>query len=543
MTLSREMLVQHRYINLPVKNGAPQRRMSFRVGSETVREFEIELADGEPDFWVFADVTAFEGQRLAIEVDGLDSSSDALASIIPGDTIQGAEDLYREKYRPQFHFSSRRGWNNDPNGLVYYRGAYHLFYQHNPYGWKWGNMHWGHAVSEDLVHWQELPEALYPDKLGTMYSGSAVVDRGNTAGLKAGEEDTLVCFYTAAGAHIDPQVPFTQCMAFSNDRGKTWHKYARNPVLAHVAAHNRDPKVIWHGPSKQWIMALYLEKVEEEQHYALYASPDLKGWTHLDDVYLPGSGECPDFVPLPVDGDPGNVKWVFWGADGHYLVGTFDGSAFTPQTPPRRAYCGGGEVRGSAYAAQTWSDVEDGRRIQIAWLQGDVPGMPFNQQMSLPVELTLRSATGGPRLCFSPLPEIETLYGEKQALRDADLDGGPTLLPTGGHDLLDIHAEMDVHKATELEFTLRGIPVVYHVKRQELSCCDRTAPLQAPGGKLRLRMLLDRASLEIFAAGGSVYIPLAVIPEDDEWSCFMSSREGRAVAVAVDVIRLRSIWG
>ena len=521
------------------------RRMRFRVNDRPVREFKIELAEGESDFWVVSDVSGFHGERVTVEVDDSDLDSSALERITQGDTIQGAEDLYHEKYRPQFHFSSRRGRINDPNGLVYYKGEYHLFYQHNPYGWTHGNTHWGHATSADLVHWVELPEALYPDSLGTMFSGSALVDWENTAGLRTGDEDTLVCVYTAAGDHVVPQKPRTQCMAFSNDRGRTWHKYAGNPVLAHVVGRNRDPKVIWREPSGRWIMALYLEEVGEKQgRYGLYASPNLTDWRHLDDVTLPGRS-CPDFFSLPVDGDPANTKWVFWGAAGDYVVGAFDGSRFAPETSPLRAYCGGRSSGRSPYAAQTWSDIpaEDGRRIQIAWLRGDLPGVPFNQQMTLPVELTLGTTEGGMRLLFSPVEEIDKLHKEKQTLRDVDLTLDPVQLPTGGCDLLDIQADIDVGEMAELELNIRGVPVVYDVRRQELSCCDRTAPLGAPGGRLQLRVLQDRASMEIFAAGGKVYMALGVIPEDADLSCFLSSRGGKAKATAVDVFKLHSIWG
>ncbi|MGD8240557.1 MAG: hypothetical protein PVH68_18525 [Armatimonadota bacterium] len=167
----REITIERRYLHLPVGNGAPRRKMRFEVDGEIVREFEIELADAEPDFWAFSDVSAFVGKKLTIHVDRLPDGSEGLASIIQADEVPDADGLYREKYRPQLHFSSRRGWNNDPNGLVYYDGEYHLFYQHNRYGWKWGNMHWGHAVSPDLVHWQELPDALYPDELGIQLRG------------------------------------------------------------------------------------------------------------------------------------------------------------------------------------------------------------------------------------------------------------------------------------------------------------------------------------------------------------------------------------
>jgi sucrose-6-phosphate hydrolase SacC (GH32 family) len=400
-------------------------------------------------------------------------------------------------------------------------------------------MHWGHAVSEDMVHWRELGDELYPDALGTMYSGSAVVDWANSAGLKRGDEDTLVCFYTAAGEHADPPVPYTQCMAFSNDRGQTWQKYAGNPVLGHVAGANRDPKVIWHAPSQRWIMALYLDEVEEKHRFALYVSTDLKRWVHLQEITLPGSGECPDFFPLDLDGE---TQWVFWAADGHYLVGTFDGQRFVSQTPPLRAYCGGAEQRGSAYAAQTWSDIQDGRRIQIAWLRGSIPGMPFNQQMSFPVELTLRSTPRGPRLCFTPIQEISSLYEDTHSVQDSDLAQDAIRLPGGGHDLLDIQAEIDLQDALTIQFEIRGVPVVYNVQRQELVCCERAVPLKAPRGKLELRILVDRASIEIFSADGLVYVPLSVVSPDNDSHCFLSATGGTAKVASVYINILHSIW-
>src|SRR5438552_18053193 len=172
----RALQATHRWANLPVTTGAPMRRMRLVMNGTVVREFYIELAEtAEPQWWAVLDLKPFEGKQIVFEVDELPENSAGLASIVQTDTLNGAEKLYRERTRPQFHFSSRRGWLNDPNGLVLYEGEYHLFYQHNPYGWSWGNLHWGHAVSNDLIHWKELPEALYPDKFGNMFSGSAVI--------------------------------------------------------------------------------------------------------------------------------------------------------------------------------------------------------------------------------------------------------------------------------------------------------------------------------------------------------------------------------
>ncbi|RYG46572.1 glycoside hydrolase family 32 protein, partial [bacterium] len=250
--VERTIRLDRNLLNLPVKNGAPKRWVTISVPGEEPRRFDIELAEGEPDWWAFTDVAAWRGKTATIRVDEIPEDSRGLAAIAQADGIKGAKDLYAEPLRPQFHFTSRRGWLNDPNGLVFYKGEYHLFYQHNPYGWGWGNMSWGHAVSRDLVHWRELPVALHPDASGTMFSGSAVVDRENTAGFKTGTEDPLVALYTAAGK------PFTQGLAISNDRGRTWTKYAGNPVLGHVVHENRDPKAVWHAPTRQWIIALYM---------------------------------------------------------------------------------------------------------------------------------------------------------------------------------------------------------------------------------------------------------------------------------------------
>ncbi|NWF85857.1 MAG: glycoside hydrolase family 32 protein, partial [Bryobacteraceae bacterium] len=236
-----------------------------------LRQFEIELSD-QPEWWAFLDVKPWRSQTVIVRAEGLPAGSRALEMIDQGNAINGAETLYRERLRPQFHFTSRRGWNNDPNGLVYFEGTWHLFYQHNPYGWNWGNMHWGHAVSRDLVHWKETGDVLFPDAMGTMFSGSAVVDWQNTSGFGRRGVPPLVLFYTAAGgtSKLSEGRPFTQCLAYSTDKGRTWIKYAGNPVLPEITPGNRDPKVIWHEPSRRWIMTLYVENNREHtiQFYA-----------------------------------------------------------------------------------------------------------------------------------------------------------------------------------------------------------------------------------------------------------------------------------
>lgn len=523
----RTLFVEHRYLNLPVKNGAEKRVVRFVVDAAEVYRFDIELAEGEPDFWVYVDLAPFQGTRLTVMAD--DVTGDALAALVQSETPVGTDDLYGEKYRPQFHFTSRRGWLNDPNGLVYYDGMYHLFYQHNPYGWGWGNMHWGHAISPDLLHWEELGDALYPDHLGVMFSGSAVVDWQNTTGFQDGDDPPLVLIYTAAGE------PYTQCLAYSTDGGVTWVKYAGNPVLGHIAGHNRDPKVIWHAPSQQWVMALYLVDYD----YALFGSPDLKTWRKLCDVHIGDATECPDFFELPVDNDPANTRWVFWGANGNYVLGSFDGETFTPESDVLRYAWGG-----NSYAAQTWSDTPDGRRIQIAWLRVNLPGMPFNQMMAFPCELTLRTTAEGIRLCSEPVRESQSLWDWGVHWSDETLAPDEILLEdfliVG--DRFDIDADLDPGAATTLNFVVRGIPVTYAVAQQTLTCAGCTIPVPLLDGTFRLRILLDRASLEIFGADGLVALPLGVIPPDEDHTLRFYVEGGPTGEFLVGAHTLLSVW-
>jgi len=313
---SREMVFTKKYLNMPVKHGAPKRTMDILIDGKIVRQFVIELADGEPDYWVFLNISRFGGKTATLRLNPSRSKSSGLARIYQDDAIREADTFYKEKNRQQFHFSSRRGWNNDSNGLVYYGGEYHLFYQHNPYGWAWGNMTWGHAVSTDLVHWKELDDAIHPDHLGTIFSGSAVVDEKNTAGFQTGSEKVIVCIYTsAAGTNAWSRGRrFSQSIAYSNDRGRTWTVYEGNPVIEHINGSNRDPKVIWHEPTNQWVMALYLDGRE----MAFFTSKDLKSWKMQS--RLKCFHECPELFELPVDGDENNTRWVFYGGSGDYFV-------------------------------------------------------------------------------------------------------------------------------------------------------------------------------------------------------------------------------
>jgi sucrose-6-phosphate hydrolase SacC (GH32 family) len=527
--VARELQVTQPYLNLPVKNGAPKRRLSVVVAGKLERDFEIELADARPDWWAFMDLLPFRNKSLVLKVDKLPKDSSGLRAIEQSDKIKGAEGLYHEKLRPQFHFSARRGWNNDPNGLAFYAGEYHLFFQHNPYGWSWGNMHWGHAISRDLVHWKELPEALYPDEHGTMFSGSAVVDWHNTAGFQTGPEKPLVCIFTAAGK------PFTQGLAFSNDRGRTWTKFEHNPVLSHIRAENRDPKVSWYAPENKWVMALFLD----QNDYALFSSSDLKHWEKLCSVELPGASECPEFFPIAVEGDQHDRHWVFYGGNGRYLVGRFDGRTFTPETKPQPLHAGN-----CWYASQTFNDIlpADGRRILLPWGTMATPGMPFNQMIGTPVELTLRRTTSGLQLSAYPVRELASLRTHATTFKPQPIEQAQDALRDISSELLDIDCELTLGSATELTFNLRGVPVTYSVGKGELACAGQIGALAAARGKLRLRFLIDRTSIDLFGNGGELYMTVGVLPRAEDRSLDLRA-QGEGVRIdSLVVWELKSAW-
>jgi sucrose-6-phosphate hydrolase SacC (GH32 family) len=516
------MVAEHRYLNLPVKTGGPKREITVSIEGEAPRHFEIELADGKPDWWAFVDLSGFKGRRVEVEVDG---SPAGLAAIDQSDEIKGAGTLYKEALRPQFHFSPMRGWTNDPNGLVFYKGEYHLFFQHNPYGWAWGNMHWGHAVSKDLVHWKELPIALYPDEHGTIWSGSAVVDFGNTSGFQTGSEEPLVAMFTAAGK------PFSQGLAYSNDRGRTWTMYAGNPVLGHIVAENRDPKVIWYEPEKKWVMALYLDGSD----FGLFSSKDLKSWKRMSTVTVPGTSECPNFFPMHLDGH--ETRWVFYGGNGGYEVGSFDGHDFRAEGPPvamEEGNCG--------YASQVFSDLPD-RTVLIPWGQINFPGMPFNQMMGLPVDLTLRSTTEGPRIFANPVRELDRLrLGGAFGVEGVTLAPGSNPLGGFSGELVDLVADVAVGDAKQIVFDLRGVKVGYDVGNGELSCLDKVARMAPVDGRISLRMLVDRTSVDIFGNGGRVYMPMGMILAAENRSVGVEAVGGTAEIRSLKAYRLRSIW-
>ena len=537
---TRQWVASERYLLFPIKNGAPKQRVRLVVDGQAEAPNVMELAPGTPDWWAFRDITDLRGKTITLEADNLPADNAGWQAIRQGNEIKGGEDIYRERLRPQFHFSARRGWNNDPNGLAFYGGEYHLFFQHNPYGWSWGNMHWGHATSPDLVHWSEQAEALRPDALGTMYSGSAVTDWNNTSGLGQGGKPPLVLVYTAAGN------PMTQCLAYSRD-GRSFTKYAGNPVVTQFTPGNRDPKVRWYEPARKWVMVLYVGYADPAKKDAMgkpgrrdtirfLSSTDLKSWQTMSEIE--GFYECPDLFPLPLTGDPGGEKWVLTAANSDYMIGRFDGTAFIPETSKLTGQRGEG-----FYAAQTYSDEPKQRRIQIGWMQAPAPGMAFNQTMSLPLELSLRATPEGLRLARLPVPELESLRQKAWHHEALSLQpGGVNPLAKVRGELLEVRADFEPGAAAETVFTVNGATVVYDADQQELTVNGKRnrAPLMA--GHERLILYADRTTLEVFANDGLVYAPMPVLPPANQVVPAVTVKGGAVKFDTLDAWRLKSAW-
>ncbi len=524
---SRTITISKRYLVVPIQNNAPERRVTIKVEGQEPVTNNIQLAKDNPDWLAVIDMSRHMNKSVSLTIDMIPGGWLGFNRISQSDNVVGTHTPYEEPLRGQFHFSARRGWLNDPNGLVYYKGEYHLFYQHNPYGWGWGNMHWGHATSTDLVHWTEHPIALFPDSMGTMFSGSAVVDWKNTSGFGTNKEPPMVLFYTAAGSH------FVQGLAWSND-GRTFNKISQNPIIPQMEKGDRDPKVIWHEPTKNWVMVLYLE-IPNKPTIQFLTSKDLVRWTPTSRIE--GYHECPDLFELPIIGRPGETRWILTGANSDYQVGTFDGSTFFPETEILKGHLGRG-----FYAAQTFSDVPD-RRIQIGWLQSETKGMPFNQSMSLPLELALVSTPAGPRLSWTPVKELQKLRQSTIALDPFVLEPKQAdKLADFSSELAELNLEFKPSKDLKFEMMVRGVRVEYDAATETLDVAGHKAPLKNDTGTLDLRIFCDRNGLEIFASKGRVYVPWPYPPQGSNRRFSIRSLAGTAEVTKLQAYTLKSAW-
>lgn len=457
------------------------------------------------------------------------------------------EKVFDELYRPQFHFTPEKNWHNDPNGLIYYAGEYHLFYQYNPFSTRWGYMHWGHAVSTDLVHWEHLPIALYPDGDSkdsvdcTAFSGSGLIDENNVTGLQSGEEKTILLFYTSQ--HCG------QRLAYSNDKGRTWKKYDKNPIIAYDETDDaRDPKVFWYEPGKHYVMVLYRRPNNNEKlkGISFYTSTNLIDWKLKD--HLAGFYECPDLVELAVNRHQDEKKWVLFDGDGSYVIGQFDGEKFIAESTKIP-----GDYGPNYYATQTWSNIpkEDGRTIQIAWMRGgEFKGMPFHGQMTFPCELSLKKYTEGIRLIRKPIKEIELLHGKPEVWENKNLIPGINKNLVNGvkGDCFRIVGSFKIKTADSFGFVVRlnkkkeGAEIMYNTKTKTISCMGKSADIEPIDGTIKLDILLDRSSIEIFANDGKVVLSSCFSPEDKADGMYLFNTGGEVLVEKLEIFPLKSIY-
>lgn len=550
-----------RYLLLPIEEKAGEAKLYMISDNDVVKTIHVHLAINKVDYFVPLDLSAYNTKNLSFNIQLVPDSALCWREMRLSNEFSTAN---REKYRPEFHFSPAYGWMNDPNGMVYKDGEYHLFYQWNPYGSVWGNMHWGHAVSRDLVHWEHLPVAIAPDGLGTIFSGSCVVDKDNTAGFG---KDAIIAFYTSAGERQ------TQSMAYSTDNGRTFKKYQRNPILTSTLRDFRDPKVFWHEETSRWIMIL-----AAGQEMQLYSSANLKDWM-LESTFGNGEGahggvwECPDLFQLPVKYTD-LKKWVllcnlnpggpFGGSATQYFIGTFDGKTFKNESAPQTVKWM--DYGKDHYATVTWSNAPDGRHIALAWMSNweyanNVPTTQFRSSNSVPRELSLYTQGGEIYLSSKPIKEIDSVRGKLEKHKSFKVDRT--------YNLGEIFKSPC--NAAEILLTIqnRGAEVIgfqlFNEKGEEIDCyynlieksfaMDRTksgitnfsnafpavtaAPLEKKD-TYTLRLLVDRASIEIFDGDGHFAMTNLVFPTEPYNRMSFYSKGGKYEVTSLKIYRINN---
>lgn len=481
--------VTERYMQLPVSYADEKQWVEIRHGNEVVTQFEARLSSA-PDYYSPVDLASYIGQEITIEANSLPDG------FVFKETIR---DISNHPLRPRIHFTSQYGWLNDPNGLFYFDGTYHLFYQHNPYGQDWGNMHWGHAISRDLLTFEELGDALFPDEEGTMFSGSAIVDFENRSGLKKGEHPPILLYYTSAGnfSPLSKDKPFTVRAAVSTDGGKVFYKCGPS-LVPNMQLDDRDPKVVWVPELEAYVLAIY--KGGPGSHkYALYRSDNLLDWKEFQAVELVPDAECPDLIELFVDGDPNQRRWVFWGASGYYRVGQFQyGQLKLSDTTHHNTIF---EKEPILYAAQTYSNAPlQGEAIQFSWMRCPTENVPFSMQMSFPFILGLTKA------------------GEEEVLtvRPADcaLDGFAHQTRLQGATIEKVNAlfERATIDAGVVKLSLSDAPFTLHIG--EINVAYKDGEISTPFGNypidmktaIDLAVVVDGDLLELFLQNGRLVL-------------------------------------
>jgi fructan beta-fructosidase len=559
--LTVDYQIQSSYILIPVEEKAPEVKIQVETPDQSeIPSFDVHLAVNHIDYWVPLDVKKWIGRKLTLSFAGLKETVLGINKIKQSDRLVYD---YNETYRPQFHFSPEHGWMNDPNGMVYLDGEYHLFYQYNPYGSMWGNMNWGHAVSTDMVSWTYLPIAIAPDSLGTIFSGSAVVDKNNTAGFG---KNAIVAIFTSNGKTQ------RQSIAYSTDKGRTFTKYPGNPVLPNPGISDfRDPKVSWNEVSKQWVMTL-----ATKQTVSFFGSHNLKKWTKLSEF---GNGigahtgvwECPDLFPLTYQG---TTKWVLTvsinpggpngGSATQYFIGSFDGIIFKADALPYPLWIDYGRDN---YAGVTWSNIpkQDGRRLFLGWMSNwdygtSVPTINFRSANTVPRELTLKS--NGEHLILNsfPVKEINSLRSITRKIPDMVVDKESSIaeiLPKN-KGTYEIEMTLKPENSTSFGFELKNskneeLKFTFDLKTKKLTI-DRdksgkidfksnfkdgtSAPLVVKES-YNVRLLIDKASAEIFINNGEIAMTSLFFPNEIMNTLNFFATEGKLKAENITIYNIK----
>ncbi len=514
-----------KYLLVPVNDAAPVISVQFTVNGQAEGvPMNIHIAQSDVAYWVPIDIEKYKGNEVNLVLSYIEKNHTGYSQIKQSDDFHFDSN---EKYRPTYHFTPRYGWMNDPNGMVYHNGKYHLYYQHNPYGSQWGNLSWGHAISEDLIKWEHQQEGLTPDSIGAIFSGTAVIDKDNTAGFG---KNAIVAIYTSAAERQ------TQSIAYSLDNGQTFTKYEGNPVLTDPNIVDfRDPKVFWHKATNKWIMSL-----ATTQTITFYESKNLKEWEKLSEFGegLGGHGgvwECPDLFPLTYNGQ---TKWVLFvsinpggpngGSATQYFIGSFDGKTFKADELPYPLWLDYGRDN---YAGVTWNNAPDNRRILIGWMNnwdyaGAVPAINFKSASTLPRELML--VHNGKHLVVSnpPVKEIAGLRNETKRIEDIQVESTYTIdkLLDKNDGAYEIEMTLEAGSIDTFGFTLENrkkeeLKYSFNLEKGELDIdrsksgitdfSEKFAPevIKAPLTKkntYRIRLFIDNASSELFINDGEL---------------------------------------
>lgn len=476
------LTIQKKYLVFPVNTEKEQALLTLLENGMHRCTLRIRLDADEPNFFAYLDVSRFYGKTISLSV-----SPEAKISFCETDTLEYTEN-YREPNRPQVHFTVKNGWLNDPNGLVRVGDTYHLFYQYNPTAPLAGSMHWGHATSRDLLHWQEGDPALFPDETGDKWSGSAIVDYDNVSGLDDGNEPPVLLYYTATD-------PFAQYVAYSTDGLKTVKKYGNAPVVGHIIRQNRDPKVVFCEERGDYLMAIHLVT----PRFLLLCSKDLLHWEPLQKIELEQDGECPDLFPLC--DQHGKRHWLFIGGRSRYLVGDMTAEGFIPVQEPQSLYFG--DV---VQAGQTFSGLPNGRIVRIDWDRWLIDTPPFAGQMSTPYELTLHKQDDKYWLCAMPIMELETLFADEQNVREIEIS--PDRPWSTALEKVPYHLTLKANNFDNvcLSLSIFGCTLTIDGTGNAVTLGSMQSPLRRSGNVLDLCLVIDRCSIECFLDGGAIYL-------------------------------------